>query len=127
MDFPQTFHFSMLFQLHLKIGVHEKNTHLLIAEHESSLKEMESAKISRLLVKAYLLQVQEVIDDVRLCLEDGENRLYLTLFQNDFARNVPMRWLPSFPSPKRWDKFFIRETHPIGCCLAAYLGDFGSI
>ena len=61
--------FSMLFQLHLKTGVHEKNTHLLIAEHESSLKEMESVKVSRLLVKAYLLRVQEVIDDVRLCLE----------------------------------------------------------
>jgi hypothetical protein len=54
----------MLYQLHLKNGSGQKMAHLLVLEHEMSLKESDSPKITHLLAVAYLLRVHEMLDDV---------------------------------------------------------------
>lgn len=54
----------MLYQLHLKNGSGQKKAHLLILEHEMSLKEVDSPKIAHLLAMAHLLRVHEMLDDV---------------------------------------------------------------
>jgi hypothetical protein len=54
----------MLYRLHLKNGTDQKKAHLLITEHEMSLKEIDSPKITHLLIMAYLLHAHEMFDDV---------------------------------------------------------------
>jgi hypothetical protein len=67
--------YSLLYQIHIKKGI-KKKAHLLIVEHETSLKEMDSAKLERLLAMACLEYAQQLLKEVRI-------RLYIYMRFNE--------------------------------------------